>query len=133
MIWMGGQNQIYVLFNDKKQPGWVVYTDEFKDGMPDRDGSLQPPPNLNQPVRGFGLVWRSKNNVRERLGWAVNNEQGFESSYQRETSSVQTLFVRGQDGTIYGLSADGTWKPFTGQPAPTRTPPRKTNVPTPKP
>jgi len=133
MIWMSAESRIYVLFDDGKKPGWIFYTDEFKDGIPDRDASLQPPTGLSQPVRGFGLVWRTKEKVRERLGWARDSEGGFETSYQRDTSTPQTLYIRGRDGTIYSLnSADSSWTTFVGKDAPPVTPTRRVGTPTPK-
>lgn len=135
MIWMGAENKIYVLFDDKKQPGWMVYADEFKDGMPDRDASLQPPTGLNQPVRGFGLIWRTKEKVRDRLGWALDSENGFEASYQRDNSPAQAIYIRGRDGTIYSLNGtDSSWKTFIGKDTPpiSVTAARPTRTATPK-
>jgi hypothetical protein len=140
MIWMSAENKIFVLFNDKKKPGWLAYPDEFKDGMPEQDTSLQPPNGLRQPVRGFGLIWRTKDKdkVRERLGWALDAEEGFELSYQRDTGTPKALYIRSRDGVIYMLNgADGTWAAFTGKDAPpvtaVRTPTRPARTPTPKP
>src|ERR1041385_5630188 len=40
MIWVQSQTRVYVLFNDGQQPAWATYPDEFKDGQPETDGSI---------------------------------------------------------------------------------------------
>jgi hypothetical protein len=113
MIWLSGQGRIYVLFNDGKKPAWESFADDFKDGMPDRDGSLNPPSGLSQPIRGFGLVWRTQSKVRDRLGWATGAEQPYESTLQSDSVSQPdtTLYVRSKDQAIYALSGNGaSWK-----------------------
>lgn len=113
MIWIGTQGRIYVLFNDGKKPAWAVYADEFKDGQPDRDPSLSPPPNLAQPIRGFGLVWRTKEKVRDRLGWAIGPELPFDGAYQSDNVALPdtTLYLRARDKAILQLAARGdSWK-----------------------
>ncbi|MHB8625547.1 MAG: hypothetical protein ACYDEO_05020 [Aggregatilineales bacterium] len=113
MIWIGNQGRIYVLFNDNKKPGWAVYADAFKDGQPDRDPSLAPPPNLSQPIRGFGLVWRTQPHVRDRLGWATGPELGFDGVYQSDSVAVPNtvLYMRSRDKNIFQMSGkDQSWK-----------------------
>ena len=105
MIWLGVQTQIYILFTDGKTPAWMVYNDTFKDGQPDRDPSLNPPANLAQPIRGFGLVWRAQPTVRDRLGWAIGSEQGFDGAYQIDsTTPVPMQYLRLRDGSVVQLS-----------------------------
>ncbi len=113
MIWIGTQGRIYVLFNDGKKPAWIVYADEFKDGQPDRDPSLSPPSNLSQPIRGFGLIWRTKEKVRDRLGWATTPELPFDGAYQSDNVAVPdtTLYLRARDKAIVQLLPHGdSWK-----------------------
>ena len=105
MIWVGVQTQIYVLFNDGKLPAWNVYTDSFRDGQPERDPSLNPPANLAQPIRGFGLVWRTQPTVRDRLGWAIGSEQGFDGDYQADGAQpAPNQYLRLIDGSVVALS-----------------------------
>jgi hypothetical protein len=133
MIWMGSQTQIYVLFNDGKTPAWNVYNDTFKDGQPDRDSSLNPPANLTQPIRGFGLIWRAQPTVRDRLGWAIGAEQGFDGAYQIDSNTVAPMqYLRLHDLSVVQLagSADPKTDPklrlwkllsVSGTPAPVPT------------
>ena len=128
MVWIGNQGRIYVLFNDGKKPGWAVYADTFKDGQPDRDPSLNPPPNLSQPIRGFGLVWRAQAHVRDRLGWATGSELGFDGTYQSDSVAVPnaTMYMSSRDKNVFQLSGkDQTWKLIVPLTTPTPTPTAK--------
>jgi len=107
MVWVDALDRVYVIFEDGLQPGWAMYPDEFNEGDPERDDSLVPPPGLEQPIRGFGLVWRSNPRVRERLGWALSPEVPFEGMMQADSvePSLATLYLRLRDGGILALDA----------------------------
>jgi hypothetical protein len=113
MLWVEAQDRIYVIFEDGISPGWAQYPDDFAEGDPEQDDSAVAPPGLQQPIRGFGLVWRSNPRVRERLGWATSPEVPFEGMYQADSPepSVATLYLRMRDGGIAALDADtGEWE-----------------------
>jgi hypothetical protein len=107
MIWVEALNRIYVIFEDNNVPAWAQYPDNFKEGDPELDESLVPPPGLFQPIRGFGLIWRSNPRVQDRLGWAMTPEIAFEGMVQADSDelSVATLYLRGRDGSIIALNA----------------------------
>ncbi len=116
MIWIGSQARIYVFFNDGKKPAWIDFPDEYKDGQPDHDPSISAPPNLSQPIRGFGLVWRGQAHIRDRLGWATGPELGFDGAYQSDNVALPntTLYIRARDTAILQLAAGGSaWKLIT--------------------
>jgi hypothetical protein len=115
MIWVQQQLRIYVLFNDGQQPAWATYPDEFKDGQPDRDPSIQPPSGFFQPIRGFGLVWRTRERVRARLGWATQAEVPTQGAYQGDaTVDNGAMYIRAKDGNILALFNKGaSWKLIT--------------------
>ena len=115
MIWVQAQNRIYVLFNDGLRPAWTYYPDEFRDGQPQDDPSISPPPGLSQPIRGFGLVWRSHPPVRARLGWATASEAPFDGALQGDaTVEGGVMYLRARNGNILALSDRGTaWKLIT--------------------
>lgn len=117
MIWVQTEARIYVFFDDGKRPAWAIYADEFKDGMPETDAALSPPPGLLQPIRGFGLVWRSNTEVRDRLGWAVNSEAGFTTEMQGDaTVEGGVAYIKTADNDVLKLDAQGTgWSRFTPQ------------------
>jgi hypothetical protein len=112
MIWIRAESRIYVIFNDAKQPAWSYYADAFKDGMLSSDPSLHPPAGLIQPIRGFGLVWRTQSGVRDRLGWATLGELAYSGSLQGDaTIAGGTAYIRTRDGQTIQLSDRGSsWK-----------------------
>jgi hypothetical protein len=115
MIWVQAQTRVYVLFNDNQKPLWAYYPDEFKDGQPESDPSLSPPSGLFQPIRGFGLVWRTRERVRERLGWATSVEFPFDGMLQGDaTLEGGVMYLRAKNGNILELSDKGaSWKLIT--------------------
>jgi len=84
MFWLQPIGQIWVLLVTGEGRGtWTTYEDTFLEGEPESDPSLVPPEdNLMQPVRGFGKLWRTNEEVRNALGWAVNPEFGYVESYE---------------------------------------------------
>ncbi len=115
MIWVQAQSRVYVLYNDGQKPAWDYFPDEFKDGQPDRDPALVPPQGLLQPIRGFGLVWRTRSRVRDRLGWATAAEAPFDGSLQGDaTVDGGVMYIRAKDSNILQLSDNGaSWKLIT--------------------
>ncbi len=119
MIWVQAQDRIYVIFEDGRSPEWARYPDNFEEGDAELDDTIVPPPGLLQPIRGFGLVWRSNPRVRERLGWATSPEVAFDGMFQADAlePSVATFYVRTRDGGILALDAQTrTWEMLPGAP-----------------
>jgi hypothetical protein len=109
MVWVGTEDRIYVLFDDDQHPRWSAYSDEWDEGEPTVDPDVEPPPGLQQPVRGFGLVWREGPSVRERLGWAVDQERGYETAVQRSSRvRYPVLYIRALDGGVWKLGPNGS-------------------------
>lgn len=109
MVWLEARDEIFVVFNDGDTPAWINVPDEFEEGLPERDDSLVPPPERLQPVRGFGLVWRDEADVRDRLGWAVEPEVGYDGIIQVSSggSENEVTYLRLRDGGILTLEAGG--------------------------
>ncbi len=119
MIWLEAVDAIYV-FYDEPPPGSEGaqrFRDAWTPAEPDSDPTILPPAGLYQPVRGFGKVWREFPRVRERLGWALAPEQGFEGVLQYEnhegSSSGARTFLRTADGRVIWW-----WHPSWGFVAP---------------
>lgn len=96
MFWRDTR-QIYVIANSGQF--WQV-ADGWQEGMPADDPAFAPPGGLLQPVRGFGLVWRSNQPVRDALGWAMLPEAqygGFWQDFERGA-----MFV-GNNNLIYAV------------------------------
>ncbi len=49
--------------------------DEFREGDPESDPAFSPPPGREQPLRGFGKVWREHADLRSAIGWALAKEE----------------------------------------------------------
>ena len=94
MVWLSFNDKIYVMFNTAEYPRWRIYDDVWQEGMPERDDSWYTrevqPPQTWQPRRGFGEIWRRFEDVRYRIGWAV---QEWETLYTPR-------YQMGQDGSI---------------------------------
>lgn len=84
MFWLSPINQIWVLtFDEDGNQVWEVYEDTFVEGMEESDPAFEPTnPDLIQPIRGFGLLWRENTRLRESIGYATQEEVGYMANYQ---------------------------------------------------
>jgi len=86
------------------------FPDNWNESIPASDPAQVPPAGLIQPIRGFGYVWRSNGTVRNSLGWALANEQPFDSTWQ---DFERGWMMTNSNGTVLALS------PLDGPPATT--------------
>jgi hypothetical protein len=114
ILWVEESGLIYVLFGDGQQPQWQVYVDEWQEGDPIEDPGLEPPSGLYQPQRGFGLVWREQPQVRERLGWALMPEVGYETAVQATSyPKYNHLYILAADNQVWRLGPESSeWEKF---------------------
>lgn len=87
MFYLQPLDIIWVLVNnDETGTGgvWSFHQDTWEDGMPEFDDALEAekPDGLFQPIRGFGKLWRESDEIRNALGWAVEEEAGHVTRYQ---------------------------------------------------
>jgi hypothetical protein len=96
MIWFDPLNQIWVLSGNELDPqsgSWQCYPDTYSDDQPERVATFEPPPgmgslsalpeaNPQQPIRGFGKLWREDPALRNQLGWALAPETLFSTRYE---------------------------------------------------
>jgi hypothetical protein len=102
MFWRGDTRQIYSLANSGQF--WQV-PDSWAEGMPADDPAFSPPGGLLQPVRGFGLVWRSNQPIRDALGWGTLPEAQYNGYWQDFERGA--MFV-GNNSLVYALyTAEG--------------------------
>jgi hypothetical protein len=108
MIWIEEKNRVYILYNDEVlSPKWESYNDEWDESQPEHDPEIIPPDGLYQPVRGFGLIWRQNPRVRERLGWAVDQERGFVTTVQHTTFfKYNSTYIGALDGNVWYLGPE---------------------------
>jgi hypothetical protein len=79
MLWRSDTERVTVFYDDRS---WAEFSDQWVEGeaYPSR-GS--PEPGLLAPSRGFGYIWSTNNEVFDRLGWALAEEEGFCAKIQR--------------------------------------------------
>ncbi len=100
MMWIPGiegDDWIYVLYNDGT---WQRYEDTWHEGLPESDATIVPPSGYEQPIRGFGKVWRDHPEVRDKLDWATTGESSAPITYQRQ--------VQESIGGVHFIKAVGT-------------------------
>ncbi len=109
MLWLEDTNQIYVLnFGADEFSGmYSAYLDTWREGMPENDPNIQPPPGFLQPERGFGQAWRTYPGVRDALGWGTAPTQGYTALVVHDDG---TTVVNGPDFRIYKLMEGGAWE-----------------------
>jgi hypothetical protein len=103
LLWRQDVNLIYGL--GPEQP-WFFMGDTWRDGDPSDDPAIIPPNGFYQPVRGFGKVWRERPGLREALGWATAEEEGFTAIIQDFAGGVVWQDAQGEGGVI--LFEDGS-------------------------
>ena len=109
MLWLEDSNQIYVLNYGADEFGgmYSAYLDTWREGMPESDPNIQPPPGFLQPERGFGQAWRTYPGVRDALGWGTAPTQGYTALVVHDDG---TTVVNGPDFRIYKLMEGGAWE-----------------------
>ena len=113
MIYIQPRDEIWVLFGEDGEADsgdWGVYADTWEEGEPEFDPDLTPPSeDLVQPERGFGKLWRDEDDVRNRLGWALAQEEGHVTLYQYYYGGevVAGEFVQGPGQHFIASKDDG--------------------------
>lgn len=118
MFWVAMEDAIYVLYRDWQTPSWERYPDTWQESMPERDPSIVGPLGLwQQPRRGFGQLWRTNPQVRQRLGWALYEwEATYTTLIQRaNTPEGPLVFFTDEDYKVYQLPAGAAtgWDRFS--------------------
>ncbi len=116
MFWYGAGDTIYVLYRDWQAPYWESYPDTWVNGSAVRDPAIVGPLGLwQQPLRGFGQVWRNNPEVRARLGWALNEwEIDFGGSIQHGGGG--SVYLTDDENKVHALPGDGSgWDVFSWQ------------------
>jgi hypothetical protein len=107
MLWKKDRDLAYILFNDSGT--YLVLDDPYIEGDPD-DACPElgdAPEGLLKPVRGFNRQWCNTPDVRNRLGWALEKEAGYDATWQ-EFEDGLALLNRAEH--IFILYEDGMWQ-----------------------
>jgi hypothetical protein len=104
MIWRSDDISLLVLYDSGT---WQHFRDEWREGQPESDPGLQAPEGLEQPIRGFGKLWRETlGGPQAGIGWATEQEQGGNGTLQDWQGG--TLFHFGAESLA--VFNDGTWQ-----------------------
>jgi hypothetical protein len=118
-------SQIYTFFTDNQWPYWNPTNDTWTSSMPESDPGIVPPTGYYQPVRSFGVKWRTTTipqgtaivTLRERLGWALEEEFSLgEQPMQCHSgdSYLYGCFLAGPDNVIYAIYPNNVWSIWYG-------------------
>lgn len=111
MIWRSDTNEVYVHFSDGSAS---IFLEQDYANLPDAVLSEAPPLNRQAPDSGFGKVWANAPGVRDKLGWALDDEQGYVARVQRVAPTRVprpqfALYLTLPGGEVVG-SGYGTWR-----------------------
>lgn len=111
MFWREDRERfIYVLYN---KGTWQSYEGAFTEADPEPAGYPTPQAGLQEPILGFGQVWRDElGGPNSEIGWATHKELGFPNDRWVDCEHGMMLWS-GQWGDPWGifvLYEDGTWQ-----------------------
>ncbi|MBA3874682.1 MAG: hypothetical protein H0X30_36605 [Anaerolineae bacterium] len=116
MLYIQSRNRVYVLFNDTHSPAWLSFENKFNPAVDkESEESFVPPPNLFQPVRVLGFVWRGNDVVRNRLGLGSAAETQYDGFIQVvKNDDKEDLYLNSADKSILELLPGGDiWQIIT--------------------
>lgn len=120
MLWLKYNDALYLTYDNG---AWQELPDRWDEqSVPPSRG--QSPPGLRAPVRGFGWLWGTNDDVFRRLGWAREDEKGICVSVQFFERGLIYRTVRANCGDynhatdpgfgqlFYSFYGDETWRRF---------------------
>ncbi len=115
MIWRSDTNEIYVHFSDGTAS---IFLEQDYANLPDAVIESAPPLNRQAPDSGFGKVWANAPGVRDKLGWALDDEQGYMATAQRVAPTrvprpQYAFYITLPGGEVIG-SGYGAWRIVAG-------------------
>ncbi len=115
MIWRSDTNEIYVHFGDGRAS---IFLEQDYANLPDAVIEEAPPLNRQAPDSGFGKVWANAPGVRDKLGWALDDEQGYMATTQRVAPTRAprpqfAFYITLPGGEVVG-SGYGAWRIVAG-------------------
>lgn len=110
MVHIGDRAQIYVLFNDGNDPSWLSFNSVYDPNVhSESEAGFVPPAGFFQPLRELGLLWRSNETVRNRLGLGTTEAKTYLGFYQTApaTNEREDLFLTAGDNNIINIIPGG--------------------------
>jgi len=105
MLWQQDLNVIHIVYGNGT---YELVVDQWEEGDPDYLCPEQgpAPTGLVMPKRGFGWHWCAAPAVRAGLGWALEEEQGYQATWQDfERGHLQL----NRENVLFVFFDDGTW------------------------
>jgi hypothetical protein len=99
--------RLFLIVSGGDQSTWWLFPEDdstWKEGMPPLSCQLEVPPGVVQPVRGFGGLWCAHPEIRDKLGWGLADERGFEAGIDFIQGFEGGLIFRDSDGHTRGLA-----------------------------
>lgn len=104
MFWQQDTGEIHITYDDG---AFQVEPDQYHEGDPEYacPEAGPPPASLVMPRRGFGWHWCNTAGVRDALGWALEEEMGYDTVWQEFEhghalqSRLDHIFIFYDDGT----------------------------------
>jgi predicted Ser/Thr protein kinase len=110
MIYRHDLRRIYVLYYTDGT--WAHFPDTYNEGEPWQLNEYDPPPGLQQPIKGFDRVWENHPQVQDRVGWAQRGEVGLMGGNYQDFEGGTALWLdhQGYLTAYYLLLKDGSWQ-----------------------
>jgi hypothetical protein len=115
MVYIQSSDIIYALFNDGQQPSWLSFNNRYDPTIhPPRDENA--PPDMLQPLDQLGYVWRSDNDVRNRLGLGLQEAITIDGFVQTSTvRGEEIIYISGANGVVLQvLPGNEIWQVIGG-------------------
>ncbi|HVO69328.1 MAG TPA: hypothetical protein VMT24_04735 [Aggregatilineaceae bacterium] len=111
MIWRSDTSEIYAFYNDHTASYFLA---QDYASLPEPTLTVQPPLDRQAPGSGFGKVWANAPGVRQKLGWALSGEEGYNTRLQgvaatRQPRPAFAFYLTLPDGSVIG-SGYGVWQ-----------------------
>ena len=105
MLWQQDPDVIHIVYGNGT---YQFVSDQWEEGAPDYLCSEQGPPpvGLVMPKRGFGWHWCNAPAVQAGLGWALEEEQGYQAVWQ---AFERGHLLQNRDAVLFVFFDDGTW------------------------
>ncbi len=105
MFWHKGRDDAFIFVYGRKV---LITSDVFNEGDPD-DACPEfgpAPVGYFKPIRGFNRQWCKNVEVRNQLGWALENESGYDAVWQ---SFDHGAVIKSRTGRLFILYQYGFW------------------------
>ncbi len=99
--------RFFLIVIGSDQGAWRFFPEDdstWKEGMPSLSCQVEVPPGLVQPVRGFGGLWCAHTEIRDKIGWGLSDERGFEDGIDLIQGFEGGMIFRDSDGQTRGVA-----------------------------